>query len=402
LIFLRPTPSRPPERSERNPYKARYHNWEIPHCVWRAMLRIMSGVHDDVRGYIFKLLLFRATMKFVDEAKIKVEAGKGGNGCLSFRREKFIPRGGPDGGDGGDGGSVYFQANGDLNTLVDYRYMRHYKAENGQGGMGANCSGKKGEDLTLQVPVGTMVYDAETDELLADIKEPGIPVLIAQGGFHGLGNTRYKSSINRAPRQISQGSDGELRQLRLELRVFADVGLLGLPNAGKSTLIRAVSSSKAKVADYPFTTLHPGLGVVSVSMHKSFVMADIPGLIEGAAMGAGLGHRFLKHLSRTCILLHVIDAVPLDGSDPVVSALAIINELKAYNPELLNKPRWLVLNKMDMLPDEESRNACIKHIVDGLEWKDKVFPIAAISGEGTQQLCYSLMQLIDEMKESEA
>jgi len=341
-------------------------------------------------------------MRFVDEAIVKVDAGNGGNGCCSFRREKFIPRGGPDGGDGGDGGSIYFEASSDLNTLIDFRYMRHYKAQNGQQGMGGNCSGKKGEDLTLKVPVGTMVYDIDTGELLGDISKPGEPVLIAQGGFHGLGNTRYKSSVNRSPRQTSPGSPGESRHLRLELRVLADVGLLGLPNAGKSTLIRAVSSSKAKVADYPFTTLHPGLGVVSVSSHKSFVMADIPGLIEGAASGAGLGHRFLKHLSRTCVLLHVIDVAPLDDSDPVVTAKAIINELAEYNPDLLNKPRWLVLNKIDMLPDEEIRNERIQAIVKGLKWKDKVFAISAISGQGTQQLCYSLMQLIDEMKESEA
>lgn len=341
-------------------------------------------------------------MKFVDEAIIKVDAGNGGNGCVSFRREKFIPRGGPDGGDGGDGGSIYFEASSDLNTLVDYRYMRHYKAENGQQGMGGNCTGKKGEDLTLKVPVGTMVYDIDTGELLGDISKPNVPVLIAQGGFHGLGNTRYKSSVNRSPRQSSPGSLGESRHLRLELRVLADVGLLGLPNAGKSTLIRAVSSSKAKVADYPFTTLHPGLGVVSVSSHKSFVMADIPGLIEGAAAGAGLGHRFLKHLSRTCVLLHVIDVAPLDGSDPVANAKAIIKELAEYSPDLVNKPRWLVLNKIDLLADEDSKKQCIDAIVSGLNWKDKVFSISAISNQGTKELCYSLMQLIDEMKESEA
>jgi GTP-binding protein len=341
-------------------------------------------------------------MKFVDEATINVEAGKGGNGCCSFRREKFIPFGGPDGGDGGDGGSIFLEANGNLNTLIDFRYKRQYKAQNGQGGMGGNCSGKKGDDLIIQVPVGTMVFDAETDELLGDIKKSGDRLLIAQGGFHGLGNTRYKSSVNRAPRQTSNGSEGEERRLRLELRVLADVGLLGLPNAGKSTLIRAVSSAKPKVADYPFTTLHPGLGVVSVSAYKSFVMADIPGLIEGAAEGAGLGHRFLKHISRTCVLLHVIDVMPPDGSCPVESAKIIINELAEFDPELLEKPRWLVLNKMDMLPDEQARQEVTQKIVDGLNWKDKVFPISAISGMGTQQLCYSLMQLIDEMKEAEA
>jgi GTP-binding protein len=340
-------------------------------------------------------------MRFVDEALIKISAGNGGKGCVSFRREKFIPRGGPDGGDGGDGGSIYFEASVDLNTLVDYRYMRHYKAEHGQQGMGSNCSGKKGSDLTLKVPVGTMVYDVDTGELLCDINKPGEPVLIAQGGFHGLGNARYKSSVNRSPRQFSEGSLGENRNLRLELRVLADVGLLGLPNAGKSTLIRAVSSSKAKVADYPFTTMNPGLGVVSVSSHKSFVMADIPGLIEGAAQGAGLGHRFLKHLSRTCVLLHVIDVAPLDDSDPVACAKAIINELGEYNPELLNKPRWLVLNKIDLIPDERLRQERLKAIVDDLQWHDKVFAISAISGLGTQQLCYSLMQLIDELNNPE-
>ncbi|MBA2656557.1 MAG: GTPase ObgE [Tatlockia sp.] len=341
-------------------------------------------------------------MKFVDEAIIKVEAGNGGKGCLSFRREKFIPFGGPDGGDGGDGGSVYLEANTDLNTLIDFRFKRNFKAENGHQGMGGNCTGKKGEDLIIQVPIGTMVFDVESNELLGDINHGGERLLIAQGGWHGLGNTRYKSSINRSPRQTSPGSEGEFRQLRLELRVLADVGLLGLPNAGKSTLIRAVSSAKPKVADYPFTTLHPGLGVVSVAAHKSFVMADIPGLIEGAAEGAGLGHRFLKHLSRTCVLLHVVDIAPLDDSNPVDSAKAIINELAVYDPELLNKPRWLVLNKMDILPDEEARQEATKAIVDGLQWKGKVFAISAISGEGTQQLCYSLMQLIDEMKEEKS
>ena len=340
-------------------------------------------------------------MRFVDEAIIKIEAGNGGHGCLSFRREKFIPFGGPDGGDGGDGGSVFLEADKGLNTLVDFRYKRNYKAENGQCGRGSNCTGKKGDDLIIRVPIGTMVYDIDTGELLGDINEDGARLLVAQCGFHGLGNTRYKSSINRAPRQTSQGSPGEARHLRLELRVLADVGLLGLPNAGKSTLIRAVSSAKPKVADYPFTTLQPGLGVVSVAAYKSFVMADIPGLIEGASEGAGLGHRFLKHLSRTCVLLHVIDVAPLDGSDPVESAKVIINELAAYNPDLLNKPRWLVLNKIDMLPDEQTRQQTIQHILDGLQWKEKFFAISAIKAEGTQQLCYSLMQLIDEMKQTE-
>lgn len=338
-------------------------------------------------------------MKFVDEALIKVDAGNGGHGCLSFRREKFIPFGGPDGGDGGDGGSVFFEADKGLNTLIDFRYQRHYKAQNGQCGMGGNCTGKKGDDLIIQVPVGTMVYDVDTGELIGDIHQAGDRLLVAQGGFHGLGNTRYKSSVNRAPRQTSQGTPGEARHLRLELRVLADVGLLGLPNAGKSTLIRAVSSAKPKVADYPFTTLYPGLGVVSVAAHKSFVMADIPGLIEGASTGAGLGHRFLKHLSRTCVLLHVIDIAPLDDSDPITSAKVIIDELAAYSPELLNKPRWIVFNKIDMLPDETVREETIQNILKALDWKAPYFAVSAIRSEGTQQLCYALMQLIDEMKE---
>lgn len=339
-------------------------------------------------------------MKFVDEALIKVEAGNGGRGCLSFRREKYVPRGGPDGGDGGDGGSVFLEANNDLNTLVDFRYQRHFKAENGQGGMGANCTGKKGDDLIISVPVGTVVYDTDTEELIGDIKNHGDRLLVAQGGFHGLGNTRYKSSINRAPRQTSPGSPGEVRHLRLELRVLADVGLLGLPNAGKSTLIRAVSSAKPKVADYPFTTLHPALGVVDVGSHKSFVMADIPGLIEGASQGLGLGHRFLKHLSRTCVLLHVIDVAPCDGSDPVVAAKAILNELREFDETLLNKPRWLVLNKVDMLTDEAQKNKTIEHIIQGLQWEGRVFSISAIKGEGTKALCYALMELIDEMRQA--
>ncbi|STX28076.1 GTP-binding protein, GTP1/Obg family [Legionella beliardensis] len=341
-------------------------------------------------------------MKFVDEVIINVEAGKGGHGCLSFRREKFIPFGGPDGGDGGDGGSVYLEANNDLNTLVDFRYQKHFKAKNGQPGMGSNCTGKKGDDLIIQVPVGTLVFDYETDELLGDIRKAGERLLVAQGGFHGLGNTRYKSSVNRAPRQTSPGTAGQARRLRLELRVLADVGLLGLPNAGKSTLIRAVSSAKPKVADYPFTTLHPELGVISTSPFKSFVMADIPGLIEGAADGAGLGHRFLRHLARTCILLHVIDIFPIDGSDPISNAKIILNELIQYDPQLINKPRWLVLNKIDMLPDEQAREKIKQEIIQGLNWQDKVFMVSALTGEGTKELSYALMELIDQMKETGA
>ena len=337
-------------------------------------------------------------MRFVDEATIRVEAGSGGNGCMSFRREKFIPRGGPDGGDGGDGGSVYLQAEPDLNTLVDFRYKRHFKAPNGQSGMGSNCTGKKGDDLFIDVPLGTMVFDADTNELVADINIPDKQFLIAQGGFHGLGNTRYKSSTNRAPSQTTSGKPGEIKMLRLELRVLADVGLLGLPNAGKSTLIRAVSAAKPKVADYPFTTLYPNLGVVSVSPLKSFVMADIPGLIEGASEGAGLGHRFLKHLSRTSILLHLIDIAPSNGEDPILSAKTIINELALYNPELLNKPRWLVISQIDKIFDLSERETIIQSIVKGLKWQDKVFPISALTGEGLPALSFALMDYVDAMK----
>lgn len=341
-------------------------------------------------------------MRFVDEVKIKVEAGSGGKGCLSFRREKFIPRGGPDGGDGGDGGSIYLEANSNLNTLVDFRYKRQFKATNGQSGMGSNCTGKKGDDLIIEVPLGTMVFDAETNETLGDINVEHNRLLVAQGGFHGIGNSRYKSSTNRAPTQTSTGTPGEARMLRLELRVLADVGLLGLPNAGKSTLIRSVSSATPKVADYPFTTLYPNLGVVSVSPLKSFVMADIPGLIEGASEGAGLGHRFLKHLSRTSILLHIIDILPFNNEDPVVSAKVIINELAQFNPELLKKPRWLVINQIDKIAETHERQLAIRNIVSGLEWNDKVFPVSALTGEGTKQLCYALMECVDEMKQSES
>jgi GTP-binding protein len=341
-------------------------------------------------------------MKFVDEALIKVSAGKGGNGCLSFRREKFIPMGGPDGGDGGDGGSVYFEGDEGLNTLIDFRYQREFRAQSGQGGMGSNCSGRKGEDLIIRVPLGTVVYEADTGELLGDIKQANERLLVAQGGFHGLGNARYKSSVNRAPRRTSTGSEGESRALKLELRVLADVGLLGLPNAGKSTLIRSVSSAKPKVADYPFTTLHPNLGVVSVALYKSFVMADIPGLIEGASTGAGLGIQFLKHLSRTCVLLHVIDIAPLDGSDPVVTNQAILQELAAFNPELLNKPRLIVFNKIDMIPDNNEREKAIRRILKGLNWQDRYFAISAIKHEGTESLSYALMNLLDALQNPEA
>lgn len=331
-------------------------------------------------------------MRFVDEATITVEAGQGGHGCLSFRREKYVPRGGPDGGDGGDGGSIYLKASDNLNTLIDFRYKRRYKAANGQNGMGAHCTGKKGPDLIIKVPVGTLVYDLNTNELIGDIRQHGETLLVAQGGFHGLGNARYKSSINRAPRQTSQGSPGALRQLRLELRLLADVGLLGEPNAGKSSLIRAVSSAKPVVADYPFTTLHPNLGVVRVGPHKSFVMADIPGLIEGASEGTGLGHHFLKHLSRTSLLLHIVDAAPSGGHDPETAIDTILKELNAYDPALLKKPRWLVFNKIDLLSKAQLER------LSKLQWTERVFFISALTKAGTDTLCQALMQWIDEMK----
>lgn len=339
-------------------------------------------------------------MKFVDEATIKVEAGNGGRGALSFRREKFIAKGGPDGGDGGDGGSVYFIGDNDLNTLIDFRYKRYFKAENGQAGMGSNCTGRKGEDLIIPVPVGTLVYDETTDELIGDIKSAHEKLLVAQGGFHGLGNTRYKSSINRAPRQTTPGSEGEVRQLRLELRVLADVGLLGLPNAGKSTLIRAVSSATPKVADYPFTTIYPSLGVVQVNRHRSFVMADIPGLIEGASEGVGLGHQFLRHLSRTSILLHVVDMAPQDGVDPIDAIRIIENELKSYDTNLLSKERWLVFNKADLLPETEV-NKFVENALKELNWQGKYFVISAIAKIGTDILCQEIMQLIESQKITE-
>jgi len=338
-------------------------------------------------------------MKFIDEARITVEAGNGGSGCLSFRREKFVPRGGPDGGDGGDGGNIYFIANPNLNTLIDFRYQRFYKAQNGQSGQGSNCTGKSGEDLKIDVPVGTIVLDAETHERLGDLNQAGQELLVARGGFHGLGNARYKSSINRAPRQTSSGSEGERKELRLELRVLADVGLLGLPNAGKSTLIRAVSDARPKVADYPFTTLHPNLGVVHVARHQSFVIADVPGLIEGASEGAGLGLRFLKHLSRTGILLHIVDIAPVDGHDPVEDVQVIIKELEKYDTELLHKPRWLVFNKIDALLPEEAEEV-IQKMLKKLGWKAPYFSISAISGLGTKELVRALWSYLEQNQAS--
>ncbi|WP_419835950.1 Obg family GTPase CgtA [Endozoicomonas atrinae] len=334
-------------------------------------------------------------MKFVDEATITVQAGKGGNGCLSFRREKFIEKGGPDGGDGGDGGSIYVIADNDLNTLVDYRYQKHYQAQNGEPGRGRNCTGAKGVDIELKVPVGTTVVDNETEEVICDLTHVGERVKVAQGGFHGLGNTRYKSSVNRAPRQTSPGSEGERRDLRLELKVIADVGLLGMPNAGKSTFIRAVSQARPKVADYPFTTLVPNLGVVAVDRHRGFVIADIPGLIEGAAEGAGLGIRFLKHLARCRILLHLVDVAPYDDTDPAESAKAIIHELEQFSETLANRDRWLVLNKVDLLPDDQ-REAVCQHIINELNWTGPVYQTSAISGLGTEILCQNIMTFIEE------
>ncbi|WP_444940083.1 Obg family GTPase CgtA [Microbulbifer sp. ZKSA004] len=339
-------------------------------------------------------------MKFVDEAPISVQAGKGGNGCLSFRREKFVEKGGPDGGDGGDGGSVYLEADDSLNTLVDYRYQPRYAAESGQPGRGRNCTGAKGEDLVLKVPVGTTIIDVDTGETLGDMTEAGERQLVAQGGFHGLGNTRFKSSTNRAPRQTTHGTEGEMRSLKLELKVLADVGMLGLPNAGKSTFIRAVSAAKPKVANYPFTTLVPNLGVVQVQKHRSFVIADIPGLIEGAAEGAGLGIRFLKHLTRCRVLLHLVDLAPFDGSDPVENARAIEHELSTFSPTLAGRERWLVLNKTDLVPAAELEERC-QAVVDALGWEGPVFRVAAIRKEGTDALGGRLMDYLEERQEIE-
>ena len=339
-------------------------------------------------------------MKFVDEASITVYAGKGGNGALSFRREKYVARGGPDGGDGGDGGSVFLEGDVNLNTMVDYRFVRSYRADIGEGGSGKNCTGRSGEDLILKVPIGTTVLDEDTGEILGDIQASGQQLKVAQGGFHGLGNTRFKSSTNRAPRQITPGSEGEVRSLKLELKVLADVGLLGLPNAGKSTLIRAVSSAKPKVADYPFTTLVPNLGVVKVEAHRSFVIADIPGLIEGASEGAGLGIRFLKHLTRNRILLHIVDMAPFDGTEPADSAVAIAGELGRFSATLAERERWLVLNKTDLIDADifaERKTA----VLAALDWQGPVYEVSAIKGEGTDALCGDLMNYLEELREQE-
>ncbi|WP_191601928.1 Obg family GTPase CgtA [Marinomonas algicola] len=336
-------------------------------------------------------------MKFVDEASIYVRAGKGGNGCLSFWREKFVAKGGPDGGDGGDGGSIILQADAALNTLIDYRYTRSYQAETGEGGKGRDMTGSKGVDLVLTVPVGTTVIDEDTGETLGDLTRDGEQLKVAQGGLKGLGNTRFKSSTNRAPRQTTKGTEGEERSLKLEMKLLADVGLLGLPNAGKSTFIRSVSSAKPKVADYPFTTLVPNLGVVKVKKHQSFVIADIPGIIEGAADGAGLGIRFLKHLVRNRILLHLVDLAPWDEITPAEAAVIAVNELHQFSPTLGARERWLVLNKIDMVPEDELEERC-QSVIDALGWEGPTYRVSAISGEGTQVLCLDLMTALDERR----
>jgi GTP-binding protein len=334
-------------------------------------------------------------VKFIDEAIIEVHAGDGGNGAVSFRREKYVPRGGPDGGDGGRGGSIHVVADRNINTLIDYRYARIFRAQRGEHGRGADQYGKGGEDISLRVPVGTVITDADSGEALADLAHDGARALVAKGGKGGLGNQHFKSSTNRAPRQSTPGEKGESRKLRLELRVLADVGLLGMPNAGKSTLIRAISAARPKVADYPFTTLQPNLGVVRTDHNRSFVVADIPGLIEGAAEGAGLGHQFLRHLQRTRLLLHVVDLAPFDpDTDPVAEARAIVEELRKYDAALAEKPRWLVLNKLDLVPADE-RDARVKAFVKSFRWKGPVFPISAIDGGGTRAIVHQVQDYLD-------
>jgi GTP-binding protein len=337
-------------------------------------------------------------MNFVDEATIRVQAGNGGHGCLSFRREKYVQRGGPDGGDGGHGGSVYLVAEPSLNTLADFRVARRFRAEGGQGGSGRNKTGRSGEDLDVQIPCGTVVHDVDTGELICDLTEPGQRQMVAEGGRGGLGNTRFKSSVNRAPRKITNGSQGEARHLSLELKVLADVGLLGMPNAGKSTLIAAMSEAKPRIADYPFTTLHPNLGVVRVGQLQSFVMADIPGLIEGASEGAGLGIQFLRHLQRTGLLLHLVDIAPIDGSDPADTVKAIANELVKFSEDLADKRRWLVINKIDLLSADEQAKA-VQELLGKLDWKGRAFEISAATGEGTQLLGQAVMRQLEENAE---
>lgn len=332
-------------------------------------------------------------MKFVDEALIRTEAGDGGNGCVSFRREKYIPKGGPDGGDGGDGGDIYCLANENLNTLVDYHFEKMFRAQRGENGQSKDRTGRRGQDIIIIVPVGTRISDKDTGELVGDLTQHQQKLLVAKGGFHGLGNTRFKSSVNRTPRQKTNGTPGEKRDLLLELLLLADVGMLGLPNAGKSTFIRAVSAAKPKVADYPFTTLVPNLGVVRMEQQQSFVIADIPGLIEGAANGAGLGIRFLKHLERCRILLHIIDINPIDGSDPSENAKIIINELQQYSEMLAKKPRWILFNKIDTLTADEQTKR-INDVLQTLNWQDKYYCISALTKENTQSLCWNIMHFI--------
>jgi GTPase len=340
-------------------------------------------------------------MKFFDEAKIEVIAGDGGNGVASFRREKFIPRGGPDGGDGGRGGSIWAVADRNLNTLIDYRYTRIFRAQKGEGGRGSDCYGKAGDDMEMRVPVGTVFTDIGTGEVVCDLDADGKRAMIAKGGEGGLGNLHFKSSTNRAPRQCTPGGEGERRDLRLELKVLADVGLLGMPNAGKSTFIRSVSAAKPKVADYPFTTLHPNLGVVRVDTNRSFVIADIPGLIEGAAEGAGLGHQFLRHLQRTHLLLHLVDIAPFDPDvDPAKEAKAIIGELRKYDEALYEKPRWLVINKIDLVPDDE-RKARIDALTKAYGKGTRHFVISAVKGEGCRELTFAIMEHIEKQREEQ-
>lgn len=332
-------------------------------------------------------------MKFVDEAKILVIAGDGGNGCVSFRREKYIPKGGPDGGDGGDGGDVYLLADENLNTLIDYRFETIFRAERGQNGQSRDCTGKRGQDNTIKVPVGTRIRDFSTREIIGDMTRHGQRIMAAKGGFHGLGNTRFKSSVNRAPRQKTMGTQGETRELLLELMLLADVGMLGMPSAGKSTFIRSVSAAKPKVADYPFTTLVPSLGVVRMNSEQGFIIADIPGLIEGAAEGAGLGIRFLKHLERCTILLHLIDICPIDGSDPFENAKIIDAELEKYSEKLAQKPRWLVFNKVDLLSSKESKDRA-KAIIEALGWQDNYYLISAVNQLGVKALCWDIIKFM--------
>ena len=338
-------------------------------------------------------------MKFVDEATIRVQAGNGGHGCLSFRREKYVEKGGPDGGDGGNGGSVYLVADAGMNTLADFRVARKFRADSGQGGAGRNKTGRSGEDLDVRVPCGTVVHDVDTGELICDLTEEGQRQMVAAGGRGGLGNTRFKSSTNRAPRKTTNGTPGESRHLKLELKVLADVGLLGMPNAGKSTLISAMSEAKPRIADYPFTTLHPNLGVVRVGMLQSFVMADIPGLIEGAAEGAGLGIRFLKHLQRTGLLLHVVDIAPVDvKEDPVQAVEALQRELEKFSPEPAAKSRWLVINKIDLL-DEETLALMKQDLLEKLAWDGPVFEVSAATGAGTEELAQAVMRELERSRE---